>query len=385
MLQTKKTKFILAASALLIGHAPFSWSEDQATKKTDFEFGVGVPYFKFDSGYEVEEETGVRGVVGLRTGRVQLELNYDKVSAPFETLGSQAAFGSELDLEQLYGNVLLFGKSKGNFDPFISAGWGQANFEADNLDEETTIATVGAGFKYYIGNNFSIRPAVNYFVPTELEEDYASASVTFSLLTGTPSSTPKKQAATSAPSDSDNDGIVDTLDQCAATPAGVLVDANGCPQDSDGDGVANYLDKCTATESNLKVDDKGCPIASQETVTIDLQVNFDSNSDVVKPQYYSEISRVAEFMSQHKNTNVVIEGHTDTQGPAEYNRALSQKRAEAVAKVLVSEMKVAASRVTAVGYGEEKPLATEKTAADREANRRVVAKISATVENFQTK
>jgi Outer membrane protein and related peptidoglycan-associated (lipo)proteins len=122
-----------------------------------------------------------------------------------------------------------------------------------------------------------------------------------------------------------------------------------------------------------------------ETVSIDLNVNFDSNSDVVKPAYYGEIGRVAEFLQQYVGTSVVIEGHTDTSGSASYNKNLSQRRADSVAAVLVQQMGVSQARVSAMGYGEEQPIADESTATGREANRRVVAKVSAKVESMEEK
>src|ERR1700690_2755146 len=64
------------------------------------------------------------------------------------------------------------------------------------------------------------------------------------------------------PVDSDGDGVVDSLDKCPNTPAGVKVDAQGCPLDSDGDGVPDYLDKCPNTPAGVKVDAQGCPLDS---------------------------------------------------------------------------------------------------------------------------
>ena len=68
--------------------------------------------------------------------------------------------------------------------------------------------------------------------------------------------------ANGCPIDGDNDGVFDGLDQCAETPAGVAVDAAGCPVDSDNDGVADYLDKCPNTASGAPIDASGCPLDS---------------------------------------------------------------------------------------------------------------------------
>ena len=66
--------------------------------------------------------------------------------------------------------------------------------------------------------------------------------------------------AAGCPVDSDNDGVADGIDQCAETPAGVVVDAAGCPVDSDKDGVADYLDKCPNTATGAPIDAAGCPL-----------------------------------------------------------------------------------------------------------------------------
>jgi OOP family OmpA-OmpF porin len=187
------------------------------------------------------------------------------------------------------------------------------------------------------------------------------------------------------PADADMDGVVDSADRCPGTPDGVSVDAAGCPLDSDGDGVYDYQDQCPDTKASLKVDEKGCPMALTESVSIDLTVTFDNNSEVVKESFFEEIKSVADFMNQYEGTSVVIEGHTDDRGSAEYNRNLSDRRAKAVAKVLVERFGIDSSRVSAIGYGEAQPIASNDTAEGRVTNRRVVAKVSSQVEKMMEK
>ena len=97
-------------------------------------------------------------------------------------------------------------------------------------------------------------------------------------------------------------------------------------------------------------------------------------------EYISEIQAVANFMTAYPATAVVVEGHTDSRGAADYNQSLSEQRAEAVAGVLVNNFSIASSRVSAIGYGEARPVADNETTEGRSDNRRVVAVISATVE-----
>ena len=110
-----------------------------------------------------------------------------------------------------------------------------------------------------------------------------------------------------------------------------------------------------------------------EKVTIDLEVLFDTDLSVVKPEYYAEMVQVAEFMMKYPNTMTTIEGHTDDRGSDNYNQALSQRRVDAVRQVLVSQFGIDAQRIRAVGYGESRPRASNDNAEGRQLNRRVIA------------
>jgi OOP family OmpA-OmpF porin len=113
--------------------------------------------------------------------------------------------------------------------------------------------------------------------------------------------------------------------------------------------------------------------------TIALNVQFDTGKAVVKPVYFREIEKVAEFLKKHPDTEVTIAGHTDNVGKEAANVKLSQARADAIAKLLVEKSGIESSRVKAVGYGPKKPIASNKTADGRQKNRRVEANIEAVV------
>lgn len=110
-----------------------------------------------------------------------------------------------------------------------------------------------------------------------------------------------------------------------------------------------------------------------EKVTIELEVLFETDKAIVRPEYYSKISEVAEFMTQYPNTMVTIEGHTDSRASERYNQALSQRRVNAVKEVLIAQFGVDSERLSAIGYGEVQPRASNDTAAGRQLNRRVIA------------
>ncbi|RMG46892.1 MAG: OmpA family protein [Acidobacteria bacterium] len=178
------------------------------------------------------------------------------------------------------------------------------------------------------------------------------------------------------PSDSDGDGVLDGLDRCPGTPKGARVDSSGCPMDGDGDGVPDGLDKCPNTAAGVEVDAEGCekkapPLFEKGRKTLVLEgVFFEVNSADLSPASLEVLDRVAESLLDWPNVKVEIGGHTDSTGSAAYNKRLSQKRAEAVRQYLISKG-VAPERLTAVGYGEEKPIADNKTKEGRARNRRV--------------
>jgi OOP family OmpA-OmpF porin len=191
---------------------------------------------------------------------------------------------------------------------------------------------------------------------------------------GTPSGIPV--GADGCPADRDQDGVPDSDDRCPATAPGTPVDSQGCPLDGDKDGVADAVDRCPDTPPGESVDETGClPPPAEEKVSIELAIAFDTNKAEIKPQYQSEVQRVAEFMKTAPKTTGEVEGHTDNVGSEKANVALSQRRADAVRDALI-KLGVEASRLTAKGYGPSNPIADNKTADGRRKNRRVVVTIS---------
>ncbi len=99
-------------------------------------------------------------------------------------------------------------------------------------------------------------------------------------------------------------------------------------------------------------------------------VLFETDRAVLKPGAELSLAKLADFLQEHPDRKVLIEGHTDNRGSEEYNRQLSQRRAEAVARALQAQG-VSAGRITATGLGENYPVASNDTASGRQQNRRV--------------
>lgn len=98
---------------------------------------------------------------------------------------------------------------------------------------------------------------------------------------------------------------------------------------------------------------------------------FDFDSDRLRPESTPTLEQLYQALQQHENLAVTIEGHTDGQGAAEYNRKLSERRAASVVSYLV-ERGIARGRLGSVGKGESVPVAGNDTEAQRQQNRRVV-------------
>ena len=162
--------------------------------------------------------------------------------------------------------------------------------------------------------------------------------------------------------DSDGDGVPDDRDKCPGTPAGVAVDADGCPADSDGDGVPDYKDKCPNTPKGASVNAQGCWSLSS--------ISFDFDSATIRADAYPELNSIVTILRKNPAMRVTLEGHTDSIGSERYNLGLSQRRARSVMNYLVRK-NISASRLSAVGFGESRPIASNATEAGRAANRRV--------------
>lgn len=155
---------------------------------------------------------------------------------------------------------------------------------------------------------------------------------------------------------------------------------NKAMNDADNDGIDDNNDNCLNTPINVKVDSTGCTLYSEKKVAINLNVPFENDSSKLTPDMMNDIQRLADFMTEYTDTNVVIEGHSSAVGNAEYNLKLSQKRANSIKSVLINNFAINENRLSAKGFGETQLLSPGNTIADHNANRRVIAKIETTVQ-----
>lgn len=171
--------------------------------------------------------------------------------------------------------------------------------------------------------------------------------------------------------DTDNDSVADNVDNCP-NEAGPSANA-GCPwPDSDGDSVIDKDDQCPDVAGTVA--NNGCP-----KVTEDVQkelndyaktINFASGKSSISKDSEEALAAILAIFEEYPNAKFTVEGYTDSVGPANINKKLSEERALAVKNYLIANG-VDENRLSAVGYGEEKPVASNNTKSGRAQNRRV--------------
>lgn len=361
---------------------------------------LGYQFFDSDRGLDDTPTLSLGGEYVV-TPKIGVEASYLRSNPDFD-VGS-----GDLDLDQYTLDALYYLKSYNNWQPFLNTGIGHGQFDAGGSDADETQINLGLGSRYTFDSNWSARIQAK-LVNSLDEEDWDSiVTAGISYAFGGESKTKPKPVlldsdgdgvldkddrcmdtpagasvnSTGCPLDSDGDGILDQNDLCMETPTDISVGSTGCALDSDDDGIFDYLDDCPHSSIGANIDNNGCEIVALKTETIKLAINFANNSVVVPESSMTEIGAVASFMQRNTATTAVIEGHTDNRGKPEYNRKLSQSRADAVMQILIDKYDIESNRVSAIGYGQENPIETNDTSAGRQANRRVVAEITHTGAN----
>ena len=209
---------------------------------------------------------------------------------------------------------------------------------------------------------------------------------------------PVVKALPPLPVDTDNDGIIDSLDKCPSVPG--LTKYDGCPvPDTDKDGINDEEDKCPTepgpasnqgcpfkdTDDDGIVDDQdkcptvagvkendGCPAIPGFDAK---NVQFVSGKATLSKNAAVNLDEMAAYLLKYPELKLVINGHTDNVGSAAVNQRLSERRAAAAKNYLVKKG-VGADRITTAGYGMTQPIVDNNTASNRASNRRTEFKIS---------
>jgi OmpA-OmpF porin, OOP family len=178
--------------------------------------------------------------------------------------------------------------------------------------------------------------------------------------------------------DNDLDGILDAADKCPNDPEDLdgYEDDDGCPDpDNDKDAVPDVKDQCPNEPGSTTQEPLGCPgnrlvVVTDCEVKITQQIHFEFNKDKIRPESFPVLDAVVDVLDKNPNIKLEVQGHTDNKGAAGYNKDLSNRRAHSVMKYLIAHG-VTIGRLTAVGYGMERPIVDNGSEANRALNRRV--------------
>jgi len=220
------------------------------------------PVFGGRIGYNFTNHFGVEGAGEFINSQV------DHKETTFSREGQFTSPINGVKLTTYHLDAIYHFNPEGRFNPFIVGGYGAAHYSPKINNKNLSMVDFGVGAKYWLAENFALRADVrdNMILDETIHNIQATVGVVVALggksaVAPVPVEQPVAQPL-AQPVDSDGDGVIDALDKCPGTPAGVAVDKDGCPLDSDRDGVADYLDKCPGTPAGVAVDKNGCPLDS---------------------------------------------------------------------------------------------------------------------------
>ena len=354
-----------------------------------FSVSPNAGYYFFDDDQEIKRSPTYGLGIGYDfTDRVGIEGSYNLLNTEAKIGGTE--IDGYLGRLELLMNLL----TEKRFVPYFTIGAGKLSLKPEGGDSDSQFfGNWGVGMKYFFNDYMAFRVDGRQIMTSSDINYLATAGLTF-YFGGQKKAQVAEERPVPAlpPKDSDGDGVIDDKDQCPNTPAGVKVDAKGCPLDSDKDGVTDDKDQCPDTPAGVKVDAKGCPLDTDEDgvtddkdqcsntpkgATVDSRgcwilkdLKFDTAKADIKADGARILDDVVTIMQANPSLKIEIQGHTDNKGSSAYNKTLSQKRANAVMEY-IAKKGVEKERLSAIGYGFEKPAASNDTEEGRAENRRV--------------
>lgn len=396
---------------------------DANTSKGTMGFGASVYVNKnFSSVFGVEGQLGYRSWTGRQTdiyfkntsyfegnliGTINLSnlsFSSDKKKWAFIALGGIGMSMSKPTLYDVDDNELTVAVPKGEdwHSELAFTFGGQAKYRmTNNLDLDMRFQ----GYKWF-------GDAEDAFVNGQFNDAavYGSVGVTYHftdkepIIWAAPFAEMKKAVdamksdVDAMSSDSDGDGVSDKFDKESDTPEGVTVDGAGRAADTDGDGVPDHMDEDPFTPKNAKVDSQGREIDTdgdgvpdsrdldnntKEGTMVNFQgveikqgggvgaylpsVYFKFNSTSVDASNHQRLASVARAMKANPDLKLKVVGYSDKQGPENYNKKLSERRAKAVVKELSQTYGIDESRFTIESQGPANAISGSRN----DVNRRV--------------
>jgi len=292
---------------------------------------------------------------GLALGFNLSDSVFDQIELGFlrstEDVDYQDGSGRDTGITRVFTNVIKEYPMTSNLSAYALVGAGVEFFDDENANNENGLfGNYGAGLKYKIAEQFSLKFDVRHAIEVDHGDNNLLYNLGFAI--------PFGEIAKPAPV------VAKPAPAPVVQPTTVVA-----PVDSDADGVIDEKDKCPNTIKGAEVDMDGC------MTLVNLNINFDTDSAVIKPTYDSKLEAFANMMKTNTKLKATIEAHTDSVGSDAYNQKLSERRAASTIKALKA-LDVDTSRLKSVGYGETKPVASNMTKEGRAQNRRVTAVVN---------
>ena len=342
----------------------------------------------------------------------EVDGSLNKIKKGFNGVSQDESFWNA-NLQAKYALRRLFTTESGWFDPYLKLGGGYTSYKSEYSEKDGAVKLLaGGGINFWFTDHLGLNVQTGYnhgFQKdgTDYFQHSAGIVIKFGAKDTDKDGIPDKDDAcpdVAGPKefngcpDTDGDGIADKDDACPEVAG--LKEFNGCP-DTDGDGVPDKDDKCpdvagpaenggcpwpdTDGDGVLDKDDQcpneagpasnnGCPEPNDDDQKRLNQyaktILFDTGKATIKFQSAEVLNQIINVLKKFPKSRFRIEGYTDSVGKKQKNITLSQNRADAV-KIYLIQGGIDQSRLESIGYGPEKPIASNKTRKGRELNRRV--------------
>jgi OmpA-OmpF porin, OOP family len=408
-----KKSLLLAVAGILAGGTIAT----AANLEGQFSVSPVIGGYTYDTGQHLDTSL----IYGARAG-----YNFTKhlgVEALFDFVNTDSPTRKDIHMYR-YGGELLYHFFPDNaFVPYLAAGYAGLNFDADGMDKRTQGAfDFGAGFKYFLNDSFALRADVRgiFYKLENPFGHYTNSNLEYTVGAYIPfgGATPAVQPVEPPPAPAPAPVVVEpppapappAAPTAELTVAPVMITqgqtatltwksqyASGCdiqpgigPVPPEG---ARAITPETSTTYDLSCSGAGGTATSAAGVTVVpppppapvmpkaaerfcgkpsvVVVEFDTDKSVIKTKYDQDLNVLGTFLKEWPKAKGEISGHTDSVGTAKYNLKLSQRRAASVKKYLEEKFNIAPERLTTEGYGKSKPIASNKTKAGRQQNRRI--------------
>ncbi len=341
----------LASAVVLLGSSTLS-----ADGAQPWHFSSQIGGYNLDSARDTSDGS-IWASVGFGTflgDNFSVDFEYDSLNSDYDNY-DVAVPGATYDHWKLstYGLMGRYYIGDKAWRPFIAAGLGRTKHRSVLDTDYATDISVGLGLKGQLASHWSVSAQVLWRQDQD-GQSLAPRQHFRDMIYGIGLSY-------------DFGGKDAVAAPAAPAPAPAPAPAAPANPDLDGDGVLNEKDKCPNTRPGAVVDLDGCEVEA----VISLEgVHFDFDKATLRPDAIVILDKAVGLLKTQERVVVEVAGHTDSVGSEEYNVGLSDRRANSVKDYLISQG-ITATRLTARGYGEAQPVASNDTDAGRAQNRRV--------------